>query len=185
MAASAATLAFFVPKDAELFGQAVSVTKYNGVPALKFLKEYGASSPVPYCFFAGILLRTATSGFSSTTGIQVKIHWSAPHGQVSGAARWAVAWDLKGQTDKPTANADGTPAYGSTYEDAANTTTNSTAGGLNVTSISCTIAHIQAALTTAPAIGDFFRLRLRRAVENAGDTISDEVYVHAVELVDY
>lgn len=185
MAASAATLATFFPNQAELRGAPCRLVKFNGVPALVFPKENGVNSPIPRVFFDGILLRPALTGYSGTTGIQVKIGWSAPGQQVSGAARFSVSFDLKGQTDAVVANASAFPADAATNETSSNTTVSATAGAINYTSLSVTIAKIQNGLTTAPAIGDFFRLQVRRGVENAGDTIAGDIHIHSVELVDY
>jgi hypothetical protein len=187
VAASGATLGHYVPKDAELSGQAVSVGKHNGAPVLKFPKQDpGLNNPIPFCLFDGILLRPAATGFSSTTGVQVKVGWSAPRQDLSGAARFAVAVDLKGQTDLPSGVSDGMPAYGASNEIAGTSNVNaSVAGGMNYLSISVPLSAIQNGQTTAPAVGDYFRLRLRRCTESTADTIPHEVYVHSVELVDY
>lgn len=189
MVASGATLAQFFPKDAEQLGAPISITRYNGVPALVFPKPLASGNVIPRAFFNGVLNRVATLGFSATTGLTCNILWSAPHQQVAGTVRWAISFDFKGATDKPLANGNLIPADGGAGETAATTAAvNATAGGMNYTAIAVTLANMKTnsvgAQVTAVAAGDFFRVQLRRVVDNAGDTITDEIYVHAFELVD-
>lgn len=190
MVATNATLGLFLPFEVDnpQSGQA----KFDKRGTLGVL-VFNPLLTVPYhgseqVVFAANIPRPAATFFSSTTGIKVNIGWSSASALVAGKVEWAAAWELIGQTDLPSPYSDANfPAFSATNEVAVSTTvTASPAGGLTVTSISCTLANIKNGQTTAPAVGDYFRLRIRRKVEDtANDTMNDIAYFHYAELVDY
>jgi hypothetical protein len=68
---------------------------------------------------------------------------------------------------------------------ATTTVTSAVAGGVTYTSMAVTIAKIQNGQTTAPAIGDLVRVRLRRNISSASDTLSGPVIFLGGYLLDY
>lgn len=191
MAATGATLAILTPGDCEIpnGGGAALIKRGNGLgqvgtAALQFQGQASGQGQSNYAIWSGVLPRPATAGYSGTTGIKALITWSGP--KTSQAVRWAGGFQLDGATDLPDPTAENFPAYGSANEIAANGNCNTTTqNGLVQTLLTFTIANVKNGQTTAPAAGDHFRFRLRRAVENAGDTLTDYAYVYSVELYDY
>lgn len=190
MASSAAWLLHLLPETADLEGQACSIQRYGGgVAGILFDKpaELGTRGGDPVCFWSGTLPGSATLGYSATTGIKVEIIWCTPNGNATGSVIWATAFDLKGATDKPIGPANANfPAYGASNEATVTTAvTASPVGGVTYSVTSNTIANIQNGQTTAPAIGDHFRVRVRRKVESASDTLSGPAIMLAGYLLDY
>lgn len=191
MAASAATLLQLLPATADLGGAPVGAQRWGGsVPGILFDKpaDLGNRGGTPMCFWTGTLPGSATLGYSATTGVRVVLTWCTPNGNATGAVVWASAFDARNAaTDKPVGTTDANfPAFGGTNEGTATTTvTSSPVGGITTTTISNTIANIQNGQTTAPAIGDSFRVRLRRNISSASDTLSGPVVFLVGYLLDY
>lgn len=189
MAASAGWLLNLLCSTADLMGAACGIQRYGGgVEGLLFDKpaELGNRGGDPVCFWSGTLPGPATGGYSGTTGITVKIIWCTPNGNATGSVVWATAFDLKGATDLPVGPSNANfPAYGATNEVTATTAVTATAGGVTYTSMAVTIAKVQNGQSTAPAIGDFFRVRLRRNISSASDTLTGPVIFLGGYLLDY
>jgi hypothetical protein len=195
MATSGATLATLTPGDVEIpNGGQVALykyslnanTQYGGIDCLRFQGQGVGQGTISAALWDFILLRAAaaSSGYTGTTGIQLKIHWFAP--KQSQAVVWAASFQLNGLTDLPAPGTENFPAGGSANEVSATAPCNViTAGGLVVTTINIPLAKIQNGQVTAPAQGDSVRLRLRRALDNAADTLTDYCYVTMVEAIDY
>lgn len=191
MATTNATLGWFGPLEADYNITGRAQFALIGTLGVLMFHPIGSTPPnsvSELALFSGNIPRPAATFYSGTTGIKINLGWSSANAITTGKVAWAAAWELVGQTDLPSPYSDANfPAYGATNEVAANTTvTSSPAGGLTVTSISCTIANIKNGQTTSPAVGDFYRLRIRRKVEDTtNDTMNDIAYLHYVELVDY
>lgn len=193
MATSNATLGLFLPKDMEIpfgglqagAGIGASIEQRNGSAVIRL--PLGSTAGI---IVAGSLLRTAVTGYTGTNGIKVNVGVSSVDGLVAGKIAIAAAWQLCGQTDVPSANVTNFPAIAVpnvTNEPIASITVNATvAGGITYGVISCTIANIKNGQATNPAIGDFYRLRIRRAGTDAtNDTLKGDAFLHFIELLDY
>ena len=190
MASSNATLAIFTPNETEVpnGGQVALVKRamgigQQGIAALQFQGQDPGHGQVSSALWDGILPRGAT-GYTGTTGIRALVTWAGP--KQSQAVVWAGSFQLDGAADLPAPSAENFPAYGAINEVSAISNCNSTMpSGMVQTLISIPISKIQNGQTTVPAAGDHFRFRLRRAVDNAADTLTDYAYVYSVELYDY
>jgi hypothetical protein len=186
MAASAAQLACFIAADAEAPFGGVALNKKNGLTVLQFQGQQTGAKNSQRVRFNFTIPGPSASGYSGTTGFKVKILWSSNSNGLTGAVVWGAAFQLSGATDLPLVAQENFPADNSSNEILATTSINATtAGGLNITTISVTIAEAQNGQTTAPAIGDFMRLQIRRVTENAADTLTDNAFIHAVQVIDY
>ena len=190
MASSNATLAIFTPNETEVpsGGQVALVKRAMGIG------QYGlatlAVSGTGYGAWTGLFCTLGQhsaprhDGYTGTTGIKALVTWAGSNRSQS--VVWAASFQLDGATDLPAPAAENFPAYGATNEVSATGNCNTTTpSGMVQTLISIPIAKIQNGQTTAPAAGDHFRFRLRRAVDNAADTLTDYAYVYSVELYDY
>lgn len=178
MAASAATLAQWTPKQADLLQSGQGVLSVQGtVGHLEFDPDTSWRA-----VFNGYLPGSSTTGYSATTGVKAVIAWRSHDAATTGAVVWAAQFALYGATDKPDPYTD---IWSTTYEASTTTTVNSTAGGINYTTCTITITNMQGGQTTAPAIGDFFRLSIRRNGSSASDTMAGRADVLAVYLYDY
>lgn len=191
MTASGATLAILIPGDTEIpsGGNAALIKRGLGIgqfgtACLEYQGQDTGHQQSNFAVWSGVLPRPATTGYSGTTGIKALVTWSAP--KTSQAVVWAGSFQLDGATDLPAPAAENFPAFAATNEVAATGNCNTTtANGMVQTLLSITIAKIQNGQTTAPAVGDHYRFRLRRAIENASDTLTDYAHVYSVELYDY
>lgn len=195
MAASGQTLAVLTPGDCEIpSGGQVPLQKdslssqplYGGVDNLRFQGSGTGQGNISAALWDAILLRStaASTGYTGTTGVKVNILWYAK--KQTQAVVWAASFQLAGQTDLPAPATELFPAFSSTNEVTGTSNCNTTTlGGLVLTTINVPLAKIQNGQTTAPAQGDYVRFRLRRALDNASDTLTDYAYVVMVELVDY
>lgn len=181
MATNNATLGLFTAKDANTIqGGPAPYFKRGLLAGLQFDNTISVAS-----YFAGVLPRGANAGYTATTGVKVILGWKSKSGLVTGAVKWAAAFNLAGATDVPNPEPDNFPVAGATNEVAA-TTTATTVQGITYTSISVPLAKIQNGQTTAPAAGDFFNLRVRRlGSADAADTLADQAILVSVELQDY
>lgn len=187
MATNSSTLAQFQPADVQIFeaGQVrlekmTNALDQYGIPALRFQGQAVGQKNITSALFVGVLPQ-GTGGYSATTGVKVQI---VSNSATAGVAVWAASFDLIGATDLPNPITELWPAFGGTNEVTGNATY--TAAGLAIyTTISVPLAKIQNGQTTAPAAGDLFRLRLRRATDNASDTLADFANVFFVSLQDY
>lgn len=190
MATSNATLAIFTPNETEVpnGGQVALVKRamgigQQGIAALQFQGQDAGHQQSSYALWDGVLPRGA-NGYTGTTGIKALVTWAGP--KQSQAVVWAASFQLDGATDLPAPAAENFPAYGTANEVSATGNCNSTTpSGMVQTLLTLPIAKIQNGQTTAPTAGDHFRFRLRRAVDNAADTLTDYAYVYSVELYDY
>lgn len=190
MASSAAWLLHLLPETADLGGAKVGVQRYGGgVPGLLFDKpaDISGRGGDPVCFWSGTLPGSATLGYSNTTGITVNLVWCTPNANVTGSVVWAVAFDLKGATDLPAGCSDANfPLYGGANEVTATTAVGAVvAGAVTYTTMPVTKAKVQNGQTTAPAIGDHIRVRVRRNISSASDTLTGPVILLAGYLLDY
>lgn len=190
MASSNATLAVFTPNETEVpnGGQVALVKRalgigQQGIAALQFQGQDTGHQQSSAALWDGVLPRGAT-GYTGTTGIKALVTWAGP--KQSQAVVWAGSFQLDGTTDLPAPAAENFPAAGAANEVSATGNCNSvTSSGMVQTLLTIPIAKIQNGQTTIPAVGDHFRFRLRRALENAADTLTDYAYVYSVELYDY
>jgi hypothetical protein len=195
MATSGQTLAYLTPGDTEipsggqvaLIKQSLSIAPlYGGIDLLQFQGQDVGHQQISAALWDFILMRSAaaSTGYTGTTGIQVKIHWFAK--KQTQAVVWAVSTQLVGQTDLPAPATELLPAFGAANEISATANCNTTTyGGAVITSISIPLASIKNGQATNPAQGDFVRLRVRRALDNAADTLTDYAYIYAIDVVDY
>jgi hypothetical protein len=190
LASSNATLAVFTPNETEVpnGGQVALVKRamgigQQGIAALQFQGQDTGHQQSSTALWDGVLPRGAT-GYTATTGVKALVTWAGP--KQSQAVVWAASFQLDGATDLPAPSAENFPATGSANEVSATGNCNVvTASGMVQTLLTIPIAKIQNGQATAPTVGDHFRFRLRRAVENAADTLTDYAYVYSVELYDY
>ena len=190
MASSNATLAVFTPNETEVpnGGQVALVKRalgigQQGIAALQFQGQDTGHQQSSYALWDGVLPRGVT-GYTGTTGIKALVTWAGP--KQSQAVVWAGAFQLDGATDQPAPAQENFPASGAANEVSATGACNAvTAAGMVQTLLTIPLAKIQNGQATAPTAGDHFRFRLRRAVDNAADTLTDYAYVYAVELYDY
>jgi hypothetical protein len=190
LATSNATLAIFTPNETEVpnGGQVALVKRaagvgQQGIAALQFQGQDVGRQQSSYALWDGVLPRGAT-GYTGTTGIKALITWAGA--KQSQAVVWAGSFQLDGATDLPAPSAENFPAYAAANEVGATGACHTTiSSGMVQTLLTIPIAKIQNGQTTAPAVGDHFRFRLRRALESASDTLTDYAYVYSVELFDY
>ena len=190
MASSNATLAVFTPNETEVpnGGQVALVKKalgigQQGIAALQFQGQDTGHQQSSTALWDGVLPR-GTNGYTGTTGIKALVTWAGP--KQMQAVVWAGSFQLDGATDLPAPAAENFPAYGAANEvSATGACSTVTPSGMVQTLLSIPVARIQNGQTTAPAAGDHYRFRLRRAVDNAADTPTDYAYVYSVELYDY
>lgn len=148
MSASGNTLAYFLPKDAQFANpqtRQASLTKIGNKDVLQFKNGL----PSTRAYFEGVLPRSSTNGFTSTTGIKVLVGWRGDP-TLAGKVKWAAAWDYAGQTDLLDPTVDNFAAIPATIgniaanEVATSTTANATTvGGMNYTLLTCTLANIE------------------------------------------
>ena len=192
MATSAATIYSMDCGDVEIpSGGQVSLQKVN----LSTGSQYGGIDCLPFQGNAvgqgnsqsaiwDFVLPRGVQGFTATTGIKIVVSWFGK--KQSQAVAWAASFQLNGQTDLPAPAVENFPVLGSTNEIIAVSNCNTTTyAGLVQVTITLTLANIKNLQTTSPAAGDQVRFRLRRALENAGDTLNDFAYVTMVEAYDY
>ena len=111
--------------------------------------------------FVGIVPEGATL----TSGIKVRIFWAATSA-TSGACRWGAKWEKNG-TDIDS------DSYDTATE--ATTTTSGTSGIESITEITCTTIDSLAA-------GDRYRVCIYRDTGDAGDTMTGDAEITAIEL---
>jgi len=114
---------------------------------------------------AAIFVRTIPEGAILTSGITVRITWTAATA-TSGACRWGAQW-MRCNTDIDS----------DSFDTAAEvtTTTNGVSGVPNVTSIPCSAID-------GVTVGDMYRLRIYRDTGDAADTMAGDAELLTVEV---
>jgi len=152
------TLAVFTPLDNQPPATAfATLDTRNSVAVLDFDADAAEGA-----VFVGVI----PEGAVLTSGIIVRLSWAATSA-TSGDCRWLV--DIE-KTTGHDIDADG---YDTAV--AGTTTTSGTSGLVNTTAITITTIDSVAA-------GDAFRVRVRRDATNAGDTMTDDAELIAVEV---
>jgi len=153
------TLAVFTPLDNQPPATDFATLDTRNSVALLDFDDGAPESAV----FVGVI----PEGAVLTSGIIVRLSWSAAAASPSGDCRWLV--DIE-KTTGHDIDADG---YDTAV--AGTTTTSGTSGLVNTTAITITTIDSVAA-------GDAFRLRVRRDAANAGDTMTGDAELVAVEV---
>jgi hypothetical protein len=170
--ASGNTLAIFRAQDcqppATAYAQFDTVagasTPAESIPVLDF--EDGTATAGEYADFYGILPRTYANG-----GLTVYIHW------LSTATTGACVWKAAFRRIADDAEDLDTTAHSYDYN-AVTATTASAAGELDYASITFTDGADMDSL----AVGEAFILRIFRDADDAGDTLSGDASLFAVEI---
>ena len=105
-------------------------------------------------------------GADLSAGIKVVISWAASTA-TSGACIWAAEFEKTTGQDIDSDSFDTATT--------ATTTTSGTSGVVNTTTITCTAID-------SLAVGDCFRVKIRRDADAAGDTMTGDAELVAVEL---
>jgi hypothetical protein len=153
------TLAVFTPLDNQPPATDFATLDTRNSVALLDFDDAAPESAV----FVGVI----PEGAVLTSGIIVRLSWSAAAASPSGDCRWLV--DIE-KTTGHDIDADG---YDTAV--AGTTTTSGTSGLVNTTAITITTIDSVAA-------GDAFRVRVRRDAANAGDTMTGDAELVAVEV---
>jgi hypothetical protein len=114
---------------------------------------------------AAIFVRVIPEGAILTSGITVRITWTAATA-TSGDCRWGAQW-MRCNTDIDSDNFDTATEV--------TTTTNAVSGIPNVTSITCTAID-------GVTVGDMYRLRIYRDTGDAADTMAGDAELLTVEV---
>ena len=115
---------------------------------------------------SAVFVGSIPQGATLTSGIKVIISWSATSA-TSGDCVWGTQWE---KTTGQDIDSDGFDTATT-----ATTTTNAASGYINTTAITCTSIDSLAA-------GDCFRLKVYRNAAAAGDTMTGDVELIAVEI---
>lgn len=152
------TLAVFTPLD-------------NQPPATNFATLDTRNSVAVLDFDAGtdesaVFVGDIPQGADLSAGIKVVISWAASTA-TSGACIWAAEFEKTTGQDIDSDSFDTATT--------ATTTTSGTSGVVNTTTITCTAID-------SLAVGDCFRVKIRRDADAAGDTMTGDAELVAVEL---
>jgi hypothetical protein len=165
--ASSDTLVVFTP-----LGYEPPATNYatldtrNAHPVLDFDAAPATEAASETAIWTGVLPQNYSGG-----GITVYLHWAATTA-TSNSVLWGTAFERIG-TAQQDIDSDGWAT-----EKTVTTATNATSGNVNVSSV----AHTNGAEIDSIAVGESFRLRVRRIGANAADTMTGDAELLAVEL---
>lgn len=159
--ASGNTLLIFRPGDNEPPATSfATIDLRNGHPTLDF-----DTTTQETAIFTGVLPRTYAAG-----GITVYVHWAATTA-TTGTVGWDVAFERVGNGSQDI-DADGF----ATAQTVTAATVSATSGNVSITNVAVT----DGANIDSIAVGETFRLRIRRDVAN--DTATGDAELVAVEL---